>query len=679
MSTSFAVKSVFQDDCRRFKLERPVFENLRQALLAAYPQLPDEFVVKYTDDEGDLCLITADMELAEAAHVSELQKSPLKVLVFASKLREVVDEKKVQVELPKESPPPVDEPTPEDVKVQVEDVKTPLEDVKSEKRDLKPAEAVDLIFSVIQDTKIQQDIPRAIEVALAALRAGAEQGQISILQVVDKVFEAVSSLKEHPAVQTLLPHLDSLSPRVDAILEKAKIYLPLVTVFIQQSLSQIPQLLADLDFDALKKCLVQKWEYYLQGGDVEFQFPCGLPLNPDQKQVDREQPTSGAVHQNIICDGCEQTPIVGARFKCTVCPDYDLCSACESKNIHPSSHALLKLKEPKRNDIHHNIKCDGCGVCPIRGVRYKCATCPDYDLCAPCETKGQHPVNHPLIKLKVQTSLTVDAFVTPTQSHSSHARFGSHRCNRRAERNCQVTSTDEKEVKVPKKPIAHFVRDVNLPDGAKVLPGAILMKSWEFTNPSTVNWPEGSKLIFVEGSRELLATQEFDVPQASPGQTVEVRCPLQVPSKAGKYMATFQLATKDREAFDGHRCWVELVVTEEEKEPVQPQQAPVQPQQAPVQQQQAPVQPQQAPVQPQTQKPQPKPAEVQPKVETKEEIKMSKYDKVDQALREQYKNQLVVLESMGFSNTQLNIYLIHKYKGNIEQTVSWLLEMEKTK
>jgi hypothetical protein len=85
-------------------------------------------------------------------------------------------------------------------------VKTPLEDVKSEKRDLKPAEAVDLIFSVIQDTKIQQDIPRAIEVALAALRAGAEQGQISILQVVDKVFEAVSSLKEHPAVQTLLPH-----------------------------------------------------------------------------------------------------------------------------------------------------------------------------------------------------------------------------------------------------------------------------------------------------------------------------------------------------------------------------------------------------------------------------------------------------------------------------------------
>jgi len=46
---------------------------------------------------------------------------------------------------------------------------------------------------------------------------------------------------------------------------------------------------------------------------------------------------------------------------------------------------------------------------------------------------------------------------------------------------------------------------------------------------------------------------------------------------------------------------------------------------------------------------------------------------------DQYKNQLSMLETMGFSNSQLNLYLIHKYKGNVEQTVSWLLEMEKTR
>jgi len=89
MSTSFAVKSVFQEDLRRFKLERASFESLRQALLSTYPQLTDEFTVKYTDDEGDQCLITSDMELAEAAHVAEQQQSPLKVTVFATKVKEI--------------------------------------------------------------------------------------------------------------------------------------------------------------------------------------------------------------------------------------------------------------------------------------------------------------------------------------------------------------------------------------------------------------------------------------------------------------------------------------------------------------------------------------------------------------------------------------------------------------
>jgi len=59
--------------------------------------------------------------------------------------------------------------------------------------------------------------------------------------------------------------------------------------------------------------------------------------------------------------------------------------------------------------------------------------------------------------------------------------------------------------------------------------------------------------------------------------------------------------------------------------------------------------------------------------------KTQKQDPIDEALKAQYKNQLVTLESMGFSNTQLNLYLIHKYKGNLEQTVSWLIEMGKTR
>jgi hypothetical protein len=49
--------------------------------------------------------------------------------------------------------------------------------------------------------------------------------------------------------------------------------------------------------------------------------------------------------------------------------------------------------------IHHKVQCDMCGVTPIRGIRYKCAVCSDYDLCEKCEASGEHPVGHALLKM----------------------------------------------------------------------------------------------------------------------------------------------------------------------------------------------------------------------------------------------------------------------------------------
>ena len=35
-------------------------------------------------------------------------------------------------------------------------------------------------------------------------------------------------------------------------------------------------------------------------------------------------------------------------------------------------------------DVHPGITCDCCGTSPIVGNRYKCEVCPDFDLCTPC-------------------------------------------------------------------------------------------------------------------------------------------------------------------------------------------------------------------------------------------------------------------------------------------------------
>jgi hypothetical protein len=52
------------------------------------------------------------------------------------------------------------------------------------------------------------------------------------------------------------------------------------------------------------------------------------------------------IHKNIICDICGMHPIVGDRYKCTVCEDYDLCPDCEKDYGH--NHVLIKIKYPNQ-------------------------------------------------------------------------------------------------------------------------------------------------------------------------------------------------------------------------------------------------------------------------------------------------------------------------------------------
>ncbi|XP_063269508.1 sequestosome-1 isoform X2 [Prinia subflava] len=60
-----------------------------------------------------------------------------------------------------------------------------------------------------------------------------------------------------------------------------------------------------------------------------------------------QEPPRNMVHPNVVCDGCEG-PVVGTRFKCSVCPDYDLCSTCEGKGIH-KEHNMLMFQSPLLN------------------------------------------------------------------------------------------------------------------------------------------------------------------------------------------------------------------------------------------------------------------------------------------------------------------------------------------
>ncbi|KAI8324729.1 EF-hand, partial [Martensiomyces pterosporus] len=54
---------------------------------------------------------------------------------------------------------------------------------------------------------------------------------------------------------------------------------------------------------------------------------------------------NGVIHRGTSCNSCRETPIRGIRYKCAQCHEYDLCETCEAHEVH-KHHVLLKITVP---------------------------------------------------------------------------------------------------------------------------------------------------------------------------------------------------------------------------------------------------------------------------------------------------------------------------------------------
>ncbi|CAF1169129.1 unnamed protein product [Adineta steineri] len=56
-------------------------------------------------------------------------------------------------------------------------------------------------------------------------------------------------------------------------------------------------------------------------------------------------------HVGVICDGCNRSPIIGIRYKCLECFDYDLCESCADRQLIHSHHVMAKIRTPHQIDV----------------------------------------------------------------------------------------------------------------------------------------------------------------------------------------------------------------------------------------------------------------------------------------------------------------------------------------
>lgn len=50
-------------------------------------------------------------------------------------------------------------------------------------------------------------------------------------------------------------------------------------------------------------------------------------------------------HAHVSCDVCRKTPLVGKRYTCLVCHNFDICENCEEQNLH-NGHPMLRIGSP---------------------------------------------------------------------------------------------------------------------------------------------------------------------------------------------------------------------------------------------------------------------------------------------------------------------------------------------
>ncbi|KAI8616024.1 hypothetical protein BC830DRAFT_238803 [Chytriomyces sp. MP71] len=122
------------------------------------------------------------------------------------------------------------------------------------------------------------------------------------------------------------------------------------------------------------------------------------------------QPVCTTNWSNIICNGCNKSGFTGPRHKCASCSDYDLCATCfaDAAKSHTAGHKFFTLTT--KDQQHRNIFCDGCKIRGIVGDRFKCTVCFDYDLCGVCHrAAGLMHAGHAFTQIMPGSGTTVEA------------------------------------------------------------------------------------------------------------------------------------------------------------------------------------------------------------------------------------------------------------------------------
>jgi len=450
---ALVLKIKFGEDTRRVTVENtPNFEQLTSLLKQLFLNLQEPFQIKYIDEDQDMITITSDLELKEAVNISTVTQSSIGGQVLRLF---IFDTQPKSAHIP---------PGKEEVPLPRQEQPNPFAHLKNS--------PFGQLFGNINVEAFQQLLGQFIT------SANAQNTNIPDLADLTHLFE---NFGFNSAQQP----------------EQAK---------ANEAPQQFEQLFAQVLNNPALKDLATQFMAAFANLQPPQQYPSSTP--------NMNAPTSTDLHPGVFCDGCQKS-ISGVRYKCSVCPDYDLCSSCEARGIHDSTHLFLKISKPQTG----------------RGCPYR----------RPWE--HQHP----------------------WEGHEK--KWG--RGGRWGPWGGRFHGANDSPFFPRERYLARFVSDVSIEDGTNVNPEQSFVKIWKLRNEGTTAWPEATQLIYVGGDK-ISPSDSIQVPAIEPNQEVDVAVDMVAPSKPGRYISYWRLATPDGTRF-GQRVWIDIIVATETSESKQEQ------------------------------------------------------------------------------------------------------------
>ena len=124
----------------------------------------------------------------------------------------------------------------------------------------------------------------------------------------------------------------------------------------------------------------------------------------DEEESGQQDPTNGDLNSTMqILEGRETVTDVDSEHSWHEerSPNDGQDDSKEGQNLGNLLWRIAEEQARKESYVHRGVTCNSCNAMPIKGIRYRCTNCADFDLCEQCEALQTHPKTHLFYKVRI--------------------------------------------------------------------------------------------------------------------------------------------------------------------------------------------------------------------------------------------------------------------------------------